>query len=118
MKVEGGKRKTESGKRESGTGPMAFAQVMREQGMAVPQALDESMRSALGDERRISAEETLKAAEQLLGRVLAGECESRESALDLLTVDALVTRALEIAAHDPDLLAKFPELAMKRISTR
>jgi hypothetical protein len=57
-------------------------------------------------------------AEQLLGRVLDGACESRDSALDLLTIDALVTRAMESAVRDPKLLAEFPELAMKRLSSR
>ena len=97
---------------------MSFAHVMREQGMVTPQALDNSVRRALGDAEPTSAQEILRAAEQLLERVLNGECESREAALDLLTVDALVTRAMEIAARDPDTLARFPELAMKRISTR
>ena len=90
---------------------------MREQGMAAPSALADAMRRTSGDEIN-SAGDALRAAEQLLDRILAGECESRDSALDLLTVDALVTRALEIAARDPDSLAKFPEAAMKRISTR
>ena len=125
--TEGGKRKSDVGKRKSvvgkrvraaGSGPAPFADVMREQGMAAPRALDDSMRRATGESSTTSAGETLRAAELLLDRVLTGECESRESALDLLTVDALVTRAMEIAARDPDLLARFPELAMKRIATR
>jgi hypothetical protein len=49
--------------------------------------------------------------------VLRTDCESRESALDLLTVDALMTHALEIAANDPKLLEEFPELAMQRIAS-
>ena len=90
---------------------------MHEQGMVAPPALADSIRRASGSEI-VSAGDALRAAEQLLDRILAGECESRDSALDLLTVDALVTRAMEIAARDPKLLDEFPESAMKRISTR
>ena len=97
--------------------------------MVVPPALADSMRRASGGESadaaqnnagagKATAEDTLRAAEQLLDRILAAECESRDSALDLLTVDALVTRAMEIAARDPDSLAAFTKSAMKRISTR
>jgi hypothetical protein len=46
------------------------------------------------------------------------DCEARSSALDLLTVDALMTRALEIAARNPSLLEEFPEQAMRRIASR
>lgn len=60
----------------------------------------------------------LRAAERLLDRVLGSQCESRAAALDLLTVDALMTRAMEIAAHDPTALAELPELAMKRIAAK
>ena len=87
---------------------------------ATPEALARSMRRAAAsfDATLTDGNETLRAAEKLLDQVLDGACESRESALDLLTVDALVTRAMGIAACDPDLLAEFPEQAMKRIATR
>ncbi|HJP86221.1 MAG TPA: hypothetical protein VJ852_09540 [Gemmatimonadaceae bacterium] len=125
MTAGGGSGEGGSGRRDAGSQPISFAQVMRRQGMATPTALQQSVRRALidyGAPASIngdgSAEETLSAAERLLDRVLAGSCESRESALDLLTVDALVTRAIEIAARDPELIEKFPELAMKRIVAR
>jgi len=78
------------------------------------------MRRAVGDLEATLTEvdETLRAAETLLDQVLDGACESRESALDLLAVDALVTRAMQIAARDPESLAELPEKAMKRIATR
>ena len=41
-----------------------------------------------------------------------------QDTLDLLTVDALMTQALEIAARDPKLMEEFPELAMRRIASR
>ena len=98
--------------------PPPFAEIMHQQGMSSPHALDDSIRRALGGNTSTSPEELLKAAEQLLARIIDGECESREAALDLLTVDALVTRSMELAAREPDLLARFPDLAMKRIATR
>ena len=76
------------------------------------------MRRALDDNPSPTAVEVLEAAERLLDQVLRTECENRSSALDLLTVDALMTRSLEIAARDPKLLESFPELAMRRISSR
>lgn len=119
MKAGGGKREARGdtggrGTEGAETGPATFSQVMREQGMAAPPALDEALQRTSSD----SAEAILNQAEQLLERVLGGECESRDSALDLLTVDALVTRALIVASRDPDSLASFTAQAMKRISTR
>jgi hypothetical protein len=81
-----------------------------------PEELESAMRSALNDSPAPTAPEILEAAERLLDRVLRTDCEARESALDLLTVDALMTRALEIAAKDPKLLEEFPEQAMQRIA--
>ncbi len=75
------------------------------------------MESALGSNPAPTAPEVLEAAERLLDRVLRTDCESRASALELLTVDALMTRALEIAAKDPSLLEEFPEQAMRRIAS-
>jgi len=75
------------------------------------------MRTALNDNPTPSAPEVLDAAERLLDRVLKTDCETRSSALDLLTVDALMTRALELAAKDPTLLEEFPEAAMRRIAS-
>ena len=115
---ERAKRKGGTGKGEAPGAPAPFADVMRAQRMATPDALERSMRGALGDASHASPEAILTTAERLLERVLAGDCESRDSALDLLTVDALVTKAMEIAARDADLIASFPEQAMKRIATR
>lgn len=79
------------------------------------------MNLALGGDSRDdapSADGLLRAAENLLDKVLASQCDNRDSALDLLTVDALVTRAMDVAARDPQSLAEFPELAMKRIAAK
>jgi hypothetical protein len=84
----------------------------------IPEELQAAMSRALGGEESPTALEVLDAAERLLDEVLRGDCEHRSSALDLLTVDALMTRALEIAGNDPGLLETFPEMAMRRIATR
>jgi hypothetical protein len=83
----------------------------------VPEELDAAMRRALGDNPSPTATEVLEAAERLLDQVLRTECESRSSALDLLTVDALMTHAIEIATRDPS-PEKFAEQAMHRIASR
>ena len=74
------------------------------------------MRNALGDNPSPTATEVLDAAERLLDNVLRSDCETRATALDLLTVDALMTLALELAGRDPGLLEVFPEQAMLRIA--
>jgi hypothetical protein len=80
-----------------------------------PKELEAAMRSALNDNPSPTATEILDAAERLLDNVLRSDCETRATALDLLTVDALMTHALEIAARDPKFLEEFPEQAMLRI---
>jgi hypothetical protein len=83
-----------------------------------PSELEASMRSALNDNASPTANDLLDATERMLDSVLRTDCESRGSALDLLTVDALMTRALEIASRDAILLEEFPEQAMRRIASR
>jgi hypothetical protein len=75
------------------------------------------MRGALDDNQSPTASEALGAVERLLDNVLRTDCETRASALDLLTVDALMTRAMEIACRDPKLLGEFPEQAMLRVAS-
>ena len=84
----------------------------------VSEELEAEMRRALNDNPSPTPLEVLEAAERLLDKVLGTECESRSSALDLLTVDALMTRAIELITHDPELLGTFPEEAMRRIAAR
>lgn len=83
-----------------------------------PPELVAAIRSAVNDNQAPTPADLLEAAERLLDKMLLTDCESRTSALDLLTVDALMTRAVEESAKDPALLEKFPEMAMKRISSR
>jgi len=82
-----------------------------------PSELEASMRSALNGNESPTGNDLLHAAEQLLDKVLRTDCEARSSALDLLTVDALMTRALEMASRDAELLEEFPEEAMRRIAS-
>ena len=84
----------------------------------VPEELDAAMRRALSGKSSPTATEVLDAAERLLDQVLRTECENRSSALDLLTVDALMTNALELAARDPGAFDKFATDAMHRIATK
>jgi hypothetical protein len=81
-----------------------------------PRELEAAMRSALNDNQSPTPTEVLDAAERMLDNVLRTDCETRSSALDLLTVDALMTWAMEIACREPELLGEFPERAMLRIS--
>jgi hypothetical protein len=88
-----------------------------EERLRPPEQLAAAMQSALENNPSPTAVEVLDAAEHLLDQVLRTDCETRASALDLLTVDALMTHAIELAAKDPALLDKFPEQAMQRIAS-
>ena len=121
--TRGGSRRGEAGRGQKGrdratlSPPVpSFAAIMREQGMTSPAALERAMQTAAPGVD--SVEDALRAAEEILDRILSAECASRESALDLLTVDALITAAMKIAARDRGSLAEFPELAMKRIAAK
>jgi len=83
-----------------------------------PEELAAAMRRALNDNPSPTAADTLEAAERLLDRVLRTDCESRAAALDLLTVDALMTQAVEIAGRDEKLANEFLTDAMRRIASR
>ncbi len=89
---------------------------MSEEKLRPPEQLIAAMKGALNNNPSPTAIEVLEAAEHLLDQVLRTDCETRASALDLLTVDALMTHALQIAAKDPKLLEDFPEQAMHRIA--
>jgi hypothetical protein len=85
-----------------------------------PRALRARVELALGADLAADAGDAgdlcLRAAERLMAELLHGNCTSRESALELLTADALVTYAFEaISATPSDLVARATE-AMRRIS--
>ena len=85
-----------------------------------PDALSRRLREVLG--ARLSApthdlaDVFLSAGEGLLSLLLLEGRTSRETALDLLCADALVTYAFEVASDDPARLQARGERAMARIS--
>lgn len=85
-----------------------------------PDALAARLRQALGDRLARDAAETHAvceaAAEELLSSLLARGATGRESALDLLAVDALVTYAFEHAAERGETLDERAAQAMQRIA--
>jgi len=84
---------------------------------APPSDLATAMRNSLKDPASTpSADELLEAAAHLLDKVLRTDCETRASAVDLLTVDALMTHALLIASKDPRTPDDFAERALARVT--
>ncbi|HEU4629038.1 MAG TPA: hypothetical protein VFS08_04810 [Gemmatimonadaceae bacterium] len=91
-------------------------------GDGVPELLRTRLREALdeapgADVARPTPEDCLAAGERLLTRVLHADDRSRETAIDLLTADALVTHAFELAADDPERIDALAAAAMARIAT-
>jgi hypothetical protein len=83
-----------------------------------PNELTVAMRNAVSEGTTSpTAEDLLAAAEHALDKVLRTDCETRASAIDLLTVDALMTHALEIASKDEKTADDFPEQALRRIAS-
>lgn len=83
-----------------------------------PEELAAAMRNALGSTTESqSANDLLDAAGRLLDKVLCTDCETRASALDLLTVDALMTHSLLLANRDPELPGDFAQRAMRRVGS-
>ena len=87
---------------------MTIAAWLRARTPAPPPRLTARIDAALGARRDAPEtelpEQCVDAAEALLRDLLARPSAGRESALDLLAVDALVTYAFEAAADQPDLL--------------
>jgi hypothetical protein len=63
------------------------------------------------------ADRCLLAAERALQRLLAGSAATRDAALDLLAIDALVTYAFESASDEPHRIIDLARDAMIRLST-
>jgi hypothetical protein len=86
---------------------MTVAAWLRERTPAPPERLASRIFEVLGERRDADAasvtESCLDAAEGLLRELMTRSSAGRESALDLLTVDALVTYAFEAAADAPAL---------------
>ena len=84
---------------------------------APPPDLATAMRTAVDGKADPAANDLLEAAERLLDKVLRSDCETRASALDLLTVDALMTHSLLLANKDSKTRDDFAEQAMTRVAT-
>jgi hypothetical protein len=78
--------------------------------------LERALGPALASHRDSASDACLRASEDLVEQLLRGDCTSRDSALDLLTADALVTYAFEAAAELPGGLAERATGAMRRIA--
>jgi hypothetical protein len=85
-----------------------------------PAALVGRLDAVLGADVDLSAEQApevcLRAGERLAAELLANNSTSRDSALDLLTADALVTYAFEAASSAPAGIDARAAAAMKRIA--
>jgi hypothetical protein len=85
-----------------------------------PPRLAARVKAALGDSVSAPGEqapvECIAAAERLLRELLARPSAGRDCALDLLTVDALVTYAFEAAAEVPDTLGEQAADAARRLA--
>ena len=96
---------------------MSPADWISELGPAPPADLAAAMRNSLKDvTSKPTAEELVEAAQHLLNRVLRTDCERRASAIDLLTVDALMTHALLVASKDPRAPDDFAERALTGVT--
>lgn len=79
----------------------------------IDDALGDTVNHPASDATRVN----IAAAEALLRDLLSRPSAGRESALDLLTVDALVTYAFESASTDPATLAAHADDAMRRLAS-
>jgi hypothetical protein len=93
---------------------------LRGRHQAAPDRLSARVEQALGVRCERDATEAaplcVDAAEELLRDLLARGSAGRESALDLLAVDALVTYAFEAAGEEPTSLATRALDAMRRLA--
>jgi uncharacterized membrane protein len=78
--------------------------------------IDAALGQALEHEASDAAAACLRAGEQLTRALLQENATSRDSALDLLAADALVTYAFEAASERPGELAAQCRAAMVRIA--
>jgi hypothetical protein len=93
---------------------------LTERAEVVPKRLAARIDQALGARRDLPVEDATRncidAAEALLGDLLARGSSGRDSALDLLTVDALVTYAFEVASDDPGTMVERANEAARRLA--
>jgi len=78
--------------------------------------IDAALGPALQSDANDAAAACLRAGEQLARELLQENATSRDSALDLLAADALVTYAFEAAAGAPESLESTATAAMIRLA--
>ncbi|HEY4132282.1 MAG TPA: hypothetical protein VGM50_16855 [Gemmatimonadaceae bacterium] len=78
--------------------------------------IEGALGASVGAPRAQLPERCIDAGEVLLRELLARPSSGRESALDLLAVDALVTYAFEAASESPATLAERADQAMRRLA--
>ena len=83
---------------------------------ALRQRIDAALRHELRGESADLCDTCLGAAEGLVRALLGENATSRDSALDLLAADALVTYAFEAASEQPGGLARRASAAMVRLA--
>ena len=99
---------------------MTLEHWLRDRAPAPPARLARRIDEALGRRREADATDAaslcVDAADHLLRALLQHDSTRRECALDLLSVDALVTYAMEAAAEDPDTFASRVHDTMDRLA--
>ena len=78
--------------------------------------IDAALADSLESDERGAAEACLGAGERVVESLLRENATSRETAIDLLAADALVTYAFEAASDRPTELASLAAEAMSRIA--
>ncbi|MDQ3696586.1 MAG: hypothetical protein M3373_00970 [Gemmatimonadota bacterium] len=100
---------------------MTLDEWLRTRAPEAPPALADGLRAALGDALARDASEAsdlcLAAAERALRAYLPRCAAGTDEALELLTVDALVTYAFEAGAEDLEGFDRRARAAMQRIAT-
>ncbi|MEP6733433.1 MAG: hypothetical protein ABJE10_22505 [bacterium] len=99
---------------------MTVGEWLRTRAQQPPAALAARLDAVLGNSLSLSSERTpdvcLAAGEHLVAELLRNNSTSRDSALDLLTADALVTYAFEAASESPSAIEARASAAMTRIA--
>ena len=84
---------------------------------ALLERIEEALVAAGGSSEPITPETCIAAATTMLTPLLAREDAGRESALDLLAADALVTYAFEAASAEPESVDERAGAAMRTIAS-
>ena len=99
---------------------MTVADWLEARSPAPPAQLLDRLRAALGSSLACDVADVprafVDAAETLLATLVRDGCMTRDRALDLLAVDALVTYAFEAASDDPESLGARAHDAMWRLA--